>query len=91
MLLTTAMANRDARVFPDPDRFDVARDPNPHLGFGHGRRFCIGASLARAGLTAVLGQLFERFPTLRMAVPAKQLRVRIDLLPGGLAELPLTW
>jgi cytochrome P450 len=91
VLLATAIANRDGRVFPDPDRFDVARDPNPHLGFGHGRRFCIGASLARAELTAVFGQLFSRFPTLRLAVPEEQLKVQVDLLPGGLTELPLTW
>jgi cytochrome P450 len=40
-------ANRDERVFAAPFRFDVARDPNPHLGFGQGRHYCLGANLAR--------------------------------------------
>ncbi len=91
VLLSTAMANRDERAFPDPDRFDVTRDPNPHLGFGHGRRFCIGASLARAELTAVAGQLFQRFPSLRLAAAIDDLWVHTDLLPGGLSHLPVTW
>jgi cytochrome P450 len=91
VLLSTSMANRDERVFPDPDRFDVTRDPNPHLGFGHGRRFCIGASLARAELTAVVGQLFQRFPALRLAAGLDDLWVHNDLLPGGLSHLPVTW
>jgi cytochrome P450 len=91
VLLATAMANRDGRVFPDPDRFDVTREPNPHLGFGYGRHFCIGASLARAELTAVFSQLFQHFPTMRLAVPVEQLEVRTEILTGGLAELPVTW
>ncbi|MGH3159437.1 MAG: cytochrome P450 [Streptosporangiaceae bacterium] len=91
VLLSTAMANRDEQAFPDPDRFDVTRDPNPHLGFGHGRRFCIGASLARAELTAVVGQLFTQLPALRLATGIDQLWVRTDLLPGGLSGLPVTW
>lgn len=91
VLLSVAMANRDERAFPDPDRFDVTRDPNPHLGFGHGRRYCIGASLARAELTAVVGQLFQHLPALRLATGLDQLQVRTDLLPGGLSELPITW
>ena len=91
VLLSTAMANRDASVFPHPDSFLVARDPNPHLGFGHGRRFCIGASLARAELAAVISQVFKRFPTLHLAGDLRDLRVRNDLLPGGLSAVPLAW
>lgn len=91
VLLSVAMANRDGSVFPDPDSFLVGRDPNPHLGFGHGRRFCIGASLARAELAAVFSQLFTRFPELRLAEDIGQLRVRNDLLPGGLSAVPVAW
>jgi cytochrome P450 len=60
-------ANRDAAVFDRADAFDVARDPNPHVGFGMGVHFCLGAPLARMELTVSLGALLERFPGLRLA------------------------
>lgn len=91
VLLAATVANRDGRVFADPDRFDITRSPNPHLGFGHGARFCLGATLARIELQSVFGRLFQRFPTLSLAVPVEQLRLRSELLTGGLAELPVTW
>lgn len=50
-------ANRDAEAFSDPDRFDVARDPNFHLAFGHGHHFCLGANLARWEMRAVFREL----------------------------------
>jgi cytochrome P450 len=53
-------ANRDEAVFADPFRFDVARDPNPHLAFGHGVHHCLGASLARTEIAVVLDALLER-------------------------------
>lgn len=53
-------ANRDERVFADPFRFDVARDPNPHLAFGHGVHHCLGASLARTEIAVVLEALLAR-------------------------------
>jgi cytochrome P450 len=91
VLLSGGAGNHDERVFADPDRFDVARQPNPHLTFGHGPHFCIGAPLARIELQAVFARLIPRFPTLRLATPVEQLRVRSELLTGGLAELPVTW
>ncbi|WP_240617480.1 cytochrome P450 [Nocardioides speluncae] len=57
-------ANRDPAVFADPDTFDVRRDPNPHLAFGAGLHFCLGAPLARMELVESVGLLFERFPDL---------------------------
>jgi cytochrome P450 len=91
VLLNGGAGNHDDRVFADPERFDVARHPNPHLAFGHGPRFCIGAPLARIELQAVFARLVQRFPTLRLAVPMDQLHVRSDMLTGGLTALPVTW
>ncbi|HET9257345.1 MAG TPA: cytochrome P450 [Pseudonocardiaceae bacterium] len=91
VLLTSLVANRDGAVFPDPDHFDITRTPNPHLSFGYGPRFCIGASLARLELRAVFSALPRRFPALALAVPLEELRLRDDLLLGGLTTLPVTW
>ena len=91
VVLNGGAGNRDACVFADPERFDVARHPNPHLAFGYGPRFCIGAPLARIELRAVFARLIPRFPALRLAVPMEDLRVRSDRLTGGLAALPVAW
>ncbi|MQA86384.1 MAG: cytochrome P450 [Streptosporangiales bacterium] len=91
LLLDTGAANHDERVFAGPDRFDVTRPPSPHVTFGHGPHYCIGAPLARIELQAVFGRLFQRFPTMRLAVPLERVKVRNDLLTGGLDELPVTW
>lgn len=91
VLLSSGAANRDERVFSKPDRFTIDRHPNPHLTFGYGPRFCIGAPLARLELQAVFTRLIPRLPTLRLAVPLEQLRVRHEVLTGGLFELPVTW
>jgi methyl-branched lipid omega-hydroxylase len=61
-------ANRDEDVFEDPYRFDVRRDPNPHIGFGAaGPHFCLGAHLARQEIDVMFRQLFERLPDIRSA------------------------
>jgi cytochrome P450 len=59
-------ANRDPAAFPAPDRFDVGRDPNPHLGFGMGVHFCLGAPLARMELEVAVQRLLARFPALSL-------------------------
>ena len=59
-------ANRDAQAFDNPHRFDVARQPNPHLGFGSGMHFCLGAPLARLQASIALRSILERFPRLEL-------------------------
>lgn len=67
LILMYPAANRDPSVFTDPDTLDVQRDPNPHLAFGFGPHFCMGASLARMELRVMFGELLRRLPDLRLA------------------------
>jgi cytochrome P450 len=60
-------ANRDPRQFPDADRFDITRDPNPHVAFGHGPHFCIGAPLARLESRIALTDLLTRMNNITFA------------------------
>ena len=69
VFLVILAANRDERVFASPDEVDLARDPNPHLTFGHGHHFCLGASLARLEARIALPALLRRFPDLQAAGP----------------------
>jgi cytochrome P450 len=67
-------ANRDERVFAAPMAFDAARDPNPHLGFGQGIHFCLGASLARLELRVFFEELLARFGSFALAEPVEWTR-----------------
>ena len=69
VFLSIAAANHDETVFAAPAELDLARDPNPHLGFGWGPHFCLGANLARLEARIALQTLLERFPGLRAAAP----------------------
>ena len=82
-------ANHDESQFPEPEKLDLARSPNRHLGFGMGAHFCLGAPLARLEGQIALTALFRRFPNLRLAVPPDSLRWRASLLLRALEELPL--
>jgi cytochrome P450 family 142 subfamily A polypeptide 1 len=66
VLLLWQSANRDERVFPDPEVFRVDRDPNPHVAFGVARHFCLGASLARLELRIAFEELFRRLDDIRV-------------------------
>jgi cytochrome P450 len=68
VLAMIGSANRDGAAFPDPDAFDVARDPNPHLAFGHGVHFCLGAPLARLEGRIALGDLLDRVKGIELAL-----------------------
>lgn len=82
-------ANRDESVFVDPDRFDVLRDPNPHVGFGGpGPHFCLGAHLARREITLMLRELYTRLPDIELAGPPEQLRSNFI---NGVKRLPVTF
>jgi len=69
-----ASANRDEGVFADPFRFDLARDPNPHLGFGHGVHHCLGANLARLEIRVVLDELRARVARIELTGPVEWTR-----------------
>ncbi|CAN1494374.1 CypX Cytochrome P450 [Candidatus Nanopelagicaceae bacterium] len=60
-------ANHDETVFSSPEMMDLTRDPNPHIGFGAGIHFCLGAPLARLEMSVSLPALWERFPTMQLA------------------------
>lgn len=67
-------ANRDEAVFTDPDVFDIARKPNPHLGFGQGVHYCLGANLARLELRVLFEELLTRFSEARLVKPVEWTR-----------------
>ena len=66
-------ANRDEAYFAEPDRLDVARDPNPHLGFGApGAHYCLGANLARLELEATFSEILAAFPSIELVAPPER-------------------
>ena len=66
VLLLFGSANRDERKLSEPERFDVLRDPNPHVAFGFGAHFCLGANLARLEARVAFEELLARLPDYRM-------------------------
>ena len=82
-------ANRDPNVFADPDRFDITRQPNPHVAFGNGVHHCLGATLARVEGQEVFKALAERFPDLMVASEALEYQPSITF--RSLKSLPVTW
>jgi cytochrome P450 len=88
VLLSYLSANRDEEVFTDPFRFDVGRDPNRHLAFGHGVHYCLGAALARVELGALFAELLPRVRTVELAGrPASS----ATTFAGGLKRLPIRY
>ncbi len=88
ILAVIGSANRDPRVFPDPDRFDITRDPNPHIAFGHGAHFCLGAALSRLESRIALSDLLTRWQTFERATSEPwQPRKALHVL--GPASLPI--
>lgn len=89
VVVVIGSANHDETQFPDPEKFDITREPNKHLAFGQGLHFCIGAPLARMEGQIALMTLFRRFPNLRLAQAPESLRWRKSLIVRGLVELPV--
>jgi len=87
VLVILASANRDPEQFADPERFDIARDPNNHLGFGTGIHYCLGAALARLEGRIAIGAILERFPRLRLVEPDAVLRYKGSYSLRGLESL----
>jgi cytochrome P450 len=88
ILVWLTAANRDARVFPDPNRFDIHRKPNPHLTFGHGIHFCLGAPLARLEAKVALRIMLDRYRDITVATDAP-VEYRNPWLMVSVNKLPL--
>ena len=85
-------ANRDPRVFDEPERFDVLRHPNPHVGFGGpGPHFCLGANLARREVAIIFRELFARMPDLEVTGEAVPLAAEGIPLVTGIKHLPVSF
>jgi len=79
-------ANRDEEVFDEPFKFDIGRDPNPHIAFGIGEHFCLGANLARLELEVIFRQLAERLEFAERTGPIERLR---SSFVGGIKHMPI--
>lgn len=84
-----ASGNHDEGVFESADRFDITRDPNPHLAFGgHGAHYCNGANLARLEVQMIVDRIADRMPDIRPAGEARRLR---HAWINGIKELPVAY
>jgi len=84
-------ANRDPDVFDKPNTFDITRDPNPHVAFGHGIHYCLGAPLARLEGIIAIRALIERLPDLQLNTAAGELEWNSSILIHGMKALPVRY
>ncbi|WP_128976643.1 cytochrome P450 [Streptomyces roseicoloratus] len=92
VVLSFHTANRDPERFADPDALDIRRTYDGHLAFSHGIHQCLGQQLARLEMRVALRALIDRFPTLRLAVPAEEVALRPETADiFGVKSLPVTW
>lgn len=92
VVLSYNTANRDPERFTDPHVLDLHRQEGGHLAFGHGIHLCLGQQLARIEMRIALSALLDRFPTLRLAVPAEEVGLRPETADiYGVKNLPVTW
>jgi cytochrome P450 len=90
-MVSLPSANRDPDLMADADVFDVTRQPQAHVTFGHGIHQCLGQQLARLEMSVALPALLQRFPTLSLAATEADLQFRGDGPVNGVRELPVRW
>ncbi|MFF9909968.1 cytochrome P450 [Streptomyces sp. NPDC013457] len=91
VFVSLAATDRDPTRFPEPDRFDIRREPRGHLAFGHGLHYCLGAPLARLEGGIAIRTLLERFPRLELDPEGAPWEWMPGLLVRGVRRLPVRW
>ncbi|QBS38833.1 cytochrome P450 [Nocardia sp. CS682] len=91
VVVSLLAANHDPQRFDNPGTLDIHRKARGHLSFGHGVHTCLGQQLARIEMRAGFAGLLRRFPTLELAIPADEVKLRTDMNIYGVHELPVTW
>ncbi|PET32796.1 cytochrome P450 [Bacillus anthracis] len=91
VVIALASANRDETVFENPEIFDITRENNRHIAFGHGSHFCLGAPLAKLEAKIAITTLFNRMPKLQIKGDREEIKWQGNYLMRSLEELPLTF
>ncbi|MGO1055083.1 cytochrome P450 [Crossiella sp. CA198] len=91
VLVSLLAANHDPQRFENPGALDIHRKARGHQAFGHGIHQCLGQQLARIEMRAGFAGLLRRFPTLELAIPAGEVKLRTNMRIYGVHELPVTW
>ena len=86
-MVSFTAANRDEAVFPDPNAFELSRAPNPHLAFGHGPHFCLGAHLARLQMQALFAEVLARTAEISYAGEPAYLRAPTSSVASAAARV----
>ena len=89
MFVMMTAANRDPKVFDEPDRLDIGRKPNRHVTFGKGAHFCLGAPLARLEAKTAFNELMKRFQRIEVAKPIEDLDWIDAMVMRGVRALPV--
>ncbi|MCY8933782.1 cytochrome P450 family protein [Bacillus atrophaeus] len=91
IIISLASANRDEKIFPNADIFDIERKNNRHIAFGHGSHFCLGAQLARLESKIAISTLLRRCPNIQIKGEKEQIKWKGNFLMRTLEELPLSF
>ena len=84
-------ANRDPAVYPNPESFDITRNPNPHLAFGIGNHFCLGANLSRMEIRVAIEALMQRYPDMKFKPGTEPQRMASVLFRGNRVDAGDLW